>query len=49
MKKYYYQVNDQMTKQIMQISNLIDDKKQWKIEKILNKINDKKNIWYKIK
>ena len=28
LKKYYYRVDDQMTKQMMQISNLIDNEKQ---------------------
>ena len=49
LKKYYHRVDDQMTKQMMQTFDLINDKKQWKIKKILDKTNDKKNIWYKIK
>ena len=33
----------------MQTSNLIDDEKQWEIEEIVDKIEDKKSIWYKMK
>ena len=49
LKNYYYKKNDKHAKQFMQISKFIDNEKQWKIEKILDKMNDKKNIWYKIK
>ena len=30
-------------------SELIDDEKQWEIEKIFDKKDDRKRIWYKIK
>ena len=49
LKNYYYKKNDKHAKQFMQISKLINDKKQWKIEKFFDKIDDRKNIWYKIK
>ena len=49
LKNYHYKKDDKYAKQLTQISKLIDDKKQWKIEKILDKMNDKKDIWYKIK
>ena len=34
---------------MLQVSKLIDDNKQWKIEKILDKKSDKKDVWYKVK
>ena len=49
LKKYYYRVDDQMTKQIIQTFDLINDKKQWKIDFFFHKTKNKKNIWYKIK
>ena len=33
----------------MQTSNFIDNDEQWEINKILNKIESKKNVWYKMK
>ena len=49
LKSYRHRVDDKKTKQMMQISNLIDDEEQWKIEEIVDKIEDKKSIWYKMK
>ena len=42
LKNYHYKKNDKYAKQFMQIWKLINDEKQWKIEKIFDKINDKK-------
>ena len=49
LKKYHHQIDDKKTKTMFQISKFIDDNKQWKIEKIFDKKNDKKDVWYKIK
>ena len=49
LKSYRHRVDDKKTKQMMQTSNFIDDEKQWKIEEIVDKIEDRKSIWYKMK
>ena len=49
LKKYHHRVDDKKTKTMLQVSKLIDDNKQWKIEKILDKKSDKKDVWYKVK
>ena len=49
LKKYHHHVDAKKTKSILMTSEFIDDEKQWKIEKILDKKDDKKRVWYKIK
>ena len=49
LKNYHHREDDKHAKQLMQISELIDDEEQWKIEEILDRIDDRKSIWYKIK
>ena len=44
LKKYHHRVDDKKTKIMFQISKFIDNNKQWKIEKIFDKKNDKKNV-----
>ena len=48
LKKYHYRNDDAKTKSMLIISEFIDDKKQWKIEKNFDKKNDKKKIDIKL-
>ena len=49
LKSYLHRVDDSKTKIIIQTSKLINDIEQWKIKKIMNKIKNRKKIWYKVK
>ena len=49
LKSYLHRVDDAKTKAMMQASKLIDDTKQWKVKEIMNKIKNKKKVWYKMK
>ena len=44
LKDYHHKKDDKHAKQFMQILKFINDEKQWEIEEILNKMNDKKDI-----
>ena len=42
LKNYHHKESDKHAKQLMQISKLINDEKQWKIENFFDKIDKKK-------
>ena len=44
LKKYYHRDDDAKTKSMLMILKFINDEKQWKIEEIFDKKNDKKNL-----
>ena len=44
LKSYRHRVDDKKTKSMIQISNFINDEKQCEIKKIIDKIENKKNI-----
>ena len=48
LKLYQYQWDDNSV-QILQSSELIDDMKKYKVEKIQDKKKTKEKVWYKIK
>ena len=49
LKPYHNRDCDNASKSFMQVSELIDDNEFWEIEEIINKVKNKKNVWYKIK
>ena len=49
LKLYLHRVDDAKAKTIMQVLKFIDDTKQWEMKEIMNRIRNKKKIWYKMK
>ena len=49
LKSSLHRADDVKTKAMMQVLKFIDDMKQWKMKEIMNRIRNKKEVWYKVK
>ena len=50
LKLYHHKIDDKNAHEFMQISNLINNNKQWKMKEMVDKTKIKENnIWYQIK
>ena len=43
LKSYYYKIDDKNAHEFMQVLNLINNDKQWKVKKIVDKMKIKEN------